>query len=76
MIYTVNLLLDQRPEVLERVLRVIRHRGFNITKMNMQLEGAKHVSLAMTVESERTIELLTKQLSKLIDVIECSALAH
>lgn len=74
--HTVKLILEQRPEVLERVLRVVRHRGFKVTKMNMQLKDGKTAVLDMTVESDRGIELLTKQLDKLIDVIECSALAH
>jgi acetolactate synthase II small subunit len=74
--HTVNLILEQRPEVLERVLRVIRHRGFKVTKMNMQLASDKTAGVDITVESDRGIELLTKQLDKLIDVIECRALAH
>ena len=74
--HTVNLILEQRPEVLERVLRVVRHRGFKVTKMNMALADGKTAGVDMTVESDRGIELLTKQLDKLIDVIECSALAH
>lgn len=74
MIYTLTLTLAQRPEVLERVLRVVRHRGFKVTRMNMQLEDCKTASLDMAVESERAIELLTNQLEKLIDVIQCRAL--
>ncbi|RTR37180.1 acetolactate synthase 2 small subunit [Shewanella canadensis] len=74
MIYTLTLTLAQRPEVLERVLRVVRHRGFKVTRMNMQLEDSKIASLDMVVESERAIELLTNQLEKLIDVIQCRAL--
>ncbi len=74
MIYTLTLTLAQRPEVLERVLRVVRHRGFKVTGMNMQLEDSKTASLDMSVESERAVELLTNQLEKLIDVIHCQAL--
>ena len=74
--HTVNLTLEQRPEVLERVLRVVRHRGFKVTKMNMSLESEKVADLDMTVESERAIELLTKQLEKLVDVISCNACEH
>ncbi|WP_268807386.1 ACT domain-containing protein [Colwellia marinimaniae] len=39
--------------------------------MDMQLEGEQGVRLAMHVESERAIELLTNQLDKLFDVIDC-----
>ena len=45
------------PETLERVLRVVRHRGFQICAMNME-----------TVASQRPVELLFSQLSKLVDV--------
>lgn len=71
MINTLTLTLAHRPEVLERVLRVVRHRGFKVTGINMQLEDGKTASLDMALESERAIELLTTQLEKLIDVIEC-----
>ena len=71
MSYQLSLTLVQQPEVLERVLRVVRHRGFKVTKMDMQLEGEQGVGLTMHVESERAIELLTNQLDKLFDVIDC-----
>jgi len=76
MIYTLTLTLAQRPEVLERVLRVVRHRGFKVSKMNMQSEDSNTARLDMVVESERAIELLTNQLDKLIDVIECQVLTE
>ena len=71
MSYQLSLTLVQQPEVLERVLRVVRHRGFKVTKMDMQLPGEHNVRLTMHVESERAIELLTNQLDKLVDVIDC-----
>ncbi|MPY25468.1 acetolactate synthase 2 small subunit [Shewanella psychropiezotolerans] len=71
MSYQLSLTLVQQPEVLERVLRVVRHRGFKVTKMDMQLEGEQGVGLAMHVEGERAIELLTNQLDKLFDVVDC-----
>ena len=35
--YTFELTVQHRPEVLERVLRVIRLRGFTVTNMEMAL---------------------------------------
>ena len=35
--YTFELTAQHRPEVLERVLRVIRLRGFTVTNMEMAL---------------------------------------
>ena len=67
--HQIDLTAQHRPEVLERILRVIRHRGFTVTQMNMQLIDDK-VRLKFTVKSDRTLELLVSQLEKLPDVIE------
>ena len=65
----IELTAQHRPEVLERILRVVRHRGFTVTQMDMQLIDDK-VRLKFTVKSDRTLELLVSQLEKLPDVIE------
>ena len=59
-----------RPEVLERVLRVVRHRGFQLQAINMETSSAdRELQIAVTVASERPLHLLQSQLAKLIDVI-------
>ena len=67
--YTFELTAQHRPEVLERVLRVIRLRGFTVTNMDMALVDTQ-VRLKITVKSDRTLELLVNQLAKLPDVLE------
>ena len=67
--YTFDLIAQHRPEVLERVLRVIRLRGFTVTNMDMALIETQ-VQLKITVKSDRTFDLLENQLAKLPDVIE------
>ncbi len=58
-----------RPEILERILRVVRHRGFQVCAMNMaSAANAEHVNIEMTVASQRSVDLLSSQLSKLMDV--------
>lgn len=58
-----------RPETLERVLRVVRHRGFQICSMNMETgASAENINIELTVASLRPVELLFSQLSKLVDV--------
>ena len=58
-----------RPEILERILRVVRHRGFQVCSMNMALvANAENINIEMTVASQRSVDLLSSQLSKLIDV--------
>ena len=67
--YTFDLIAQHRPEVLERVLRVIRLRGFTVTNMDMALVDTQ-VQLKITVKSDRTFDLLVNQLAKLPDVLE------
>ena len=66
--YTFELTAQHRPEVLERILRVIRLRGFTVTNMDMALVETK-VQLKITVKSGRTFDLLVNQLAKLPDVL-------
>lgn len=67
--HQIELTAQHRPEVLERILRVVRHRGFTVTQMDMQLIEDK-VRLKFTVKSDRTLDLLVSQLEKLPDVME------
>ncbi|MBP2195630.1 acetolactate synthase 2 small subunit [Pantoea cypripedii] len=58
-----------RPEILERILRVVRHRGFQVCAMNMaSAANAENINIEMTVASQRSVDLLSSQLSKLMDV--------
>ncbi|ABZ78483.1 amino acid-binding ACT domain protein [Shewanella halifaxensis HAW-EB4] len=74
--YSLALNVQQRPEVLERVLRVARHRGFKVANLSMQLNSNNCTSIDMLVQSEREIGLLTNQINKLIDVIDCQVLVN
>ena len=57
------------PETLERVLRVVRHRGFQVCSMNMAAASdAQNINIELTVASPRSVDLLFSQLSKLVDV--------
>ena len=66
--YTFDLIAQHRPEVLERVLRVIRLRGFSLTNRDLALVDTQ-VRLKITVKSDRTFDLLVNQLAKLPDVL-------
>lgn len=59
------------PETVERILRVIRHRGFELCSLNMiachELYN-RQVTLFLTVFSNRKIYVLYSQLHKLMDV--------
>ena len=64
-----TIVANHRPEVLERILRVIRHRGYTVTEMKMLLENEK-VWLDLTIASQRDMCLLVNQLKKLYDVVD------
>jgi len=60
---------NNSPEFLERLLRVIRHRGFSIQNLTAETsEKDKKLQLTLTISSERDISLLTKQLEKIYGV--------
>ena len=67
--HQIDLTAQHRPEVLERILRIARHRGFTVTQMDMQLIDDK-VRLKFTVKSDRTLDLLVSQLEKIYDMVE------
>lgn len=55
--------------MLERVLRVVRHRGFQVCAMNMAAAAnTDKINIELTVASQRPVDLLSSQLSKLMDV--------
>ncbi|QJC29048.1 acetolactate synthase 2 small subunit [Enterobacteriaceae endosymbiont of Plateumaris rustica] len=59
------------PEIIERILRIIRHRGFRICYMKVNsILKIENIIFEIIVESKRPIDFLVKQLSKLIDVID------
>ena len=65
--HTLTITLKNQSVAVERFLRVVRHRGFDLTTMNLEMaDGTFHVT--MTVDSDKPIYLLTSQLNKLVDV--------
>ena len=65
--YQLTLQAQWRPEVLERILRVVRHRGFRLVQLEMN-SSESQIELAFKVAGERPIENLVSQLDKLFDV--------
>ncbi|MDA3978820.1 acetolactate synthase 2 small subunit [Gallibacterium sp. AGMB14963] len=71
--YQISVQVEWRPETLERILRVVRHRGFVATTLTSQLEN-QQLSLTMSLCSERELSLLTNQLVKLYGVTNVTVL--
>jgi len=68
--FSLKLEVNQQHESLERVLRVVRHRGFTLIQCQVFTDACGFF-LHMTVSGSRTREFLVKQLRKLICVIGC-----
>ncbi|MDO6707732.1 MULTISPECIES: acetolactate synthase 2 small subunit [unclassified Photobacterium] len=67
--HTLTIQAASRPELLERVLRITRHRGFMVKQFSMaHSEDCTSVDIEVTVDSERPILALYNQLDKLWDV--------
>ncbi|MCA2015470.1 acetolactate synthase 2 small subunit [Vibrio tritonius] len=67
--YLIDIKADDKPVLLERVLRVVRHRGFIIRQVaGTQNHESKIASVEIIVDSDRPITTLTNQIEKLWDV--------
>ena len=73
---TIVALVEDRPGVLNRVSSLFRRRGFNISSLAVGKSEQPNLSrMTFVVEGdEATVEQVTKQLNKLIDVIRVSEL--
>lgn len=72
--YQLELIAADRPELPERVLRIVRHRGFQLNALQLtQNNGQLKLQLTVSCE-ERPLHTLTRQLEKLIDVQSLSLL--
>lgn len=67
--YLLDIKADDKPVLLERVLRVVRHRGFVIKQVAAtQNHESKIASVEIIVDSDRPISMLTDQIEKLWDI--------
>lgn len=67
--YQLTIKVDDKQVVLERILQVTRYRGFLISGMNAVVNTGTNIgTIELMVRSERSIDLLTDQINKLIDI--------
>ncbi|MGI2874249.1 acetolactate synthase 2 small subunit [Vibrio fluvialis] len=67
--YLLDIKADDKPVLLERVLRVVRHRGFIIKQVAAtQNHESKIASVEVIVDSDRPINTLINQIEKLWDI--------
>jgi acetolactate synthase II small subunit len=75
--YLIIIKANNCPELLERLLRVCRHRGFSVQNINGETtENEKSLHVTLTVYSERPINLLSKQLEKIFGVIQVATIGQ
>jgi acetolactate synthase II small subunit len=77
--YLIDIKADDKPVLLERVLRVVRHRGFIVRQVaGTQNHESKIASVEIIVDSDRPISFLTNQIEKLWDVrtVEVTQIAN
>ncbi|RCK71424.1 acetolactate synthase small subunit [Desertihabitans brevis] len=70
--HTLSVLVADRPGVLARVSALFSRRGFNIDSLAVgptEQEDISRITLVVDAE-EHTVEQLTKQLNKLVEVIK------
>jgi len=65
--HSLNIAIKNQSVAVERFLRVVRHRGFDLTHFQLNVDDGQY-NVAMTVDSDKPIYLLTTQLTKLVDV--------
>jgi len=71
-LHTISVLVEDKPGVLTRVANLFSARGFNIDSLAVgptETEGLSRMTIVVDVES-KTLEQVTKQLNKLINVIK------
>jgi acetolactate synthase I/III small subunit len=71
-LHTISVLVEDKPGVLTRVAGLFSARGFNIDSLAVgptEVPGLSRMTIVVNVES-KTLEQVTKQLNKLINVIK------
>ena len=71
--FLLAILVDNKPGVLTHVAGLISRRAFNIESINAgytEEESVTRINIVVSVDSERELEQVKHQLSKLIDVVK------
>ncbi len=70
--HTITVLVENRPGVLARVAGLFARRGYNVDSLAVSITDDPSISRMTVVASgdEQTLDQITKQLTKLIDVIK------
>lgn len=71
--YTLSVLVQDNPGVLARIAGLVSRRGFNIASLavgHTERDGMSRITMVASVDDDRVLEQLIKQLNKLIEVVK------
>ncbi|QJC35264.1 acetolactate synthase 2 small subunit [Enterobacteriaceae endosymbiont of Donacia proxima] len=69
--YRLHIKTNISPEISERIMRIVRHRGFLLKTMDINvINKLKNINFKLTVKGSKPIDFLVNQITKLIDVLD------
>lgn len=66
--HSLKLEVNNRPAILERVLQVIRYRGYELVSLQVIPDGMDMLTVLITIDGIQPVSKLTNQLNKLYDL--------
>lgn len=66
--HSLKLEVYNKPAILERVLQVIRYRGYNLISLQVIPDGMDMLTVLITIDGMQPVSKLTNQLNKLYDL--------
>lgn len=66
--HSLKLEVNNKPAILERVLQVIRYRGYDLISLQVVPQGMDMLTVSLTVDGTQPVSKLTNQLNKLYDL--------
>ena len=66
--HSLKLEVYNKPAILERVLQVIRYRGYNLISLQVIPQGMDMLTVLITIDGIQPVSKLTNQLNKLYDL--------
>jgi acetolactate synthase II small subunit len=66
--HRLKLEVNNKPAILERVLQIIRYRGYDLISLKVVPQGMDMLTVLLTVDGTQPISKLTNQLNKLYDL--------
>lgn len=66
--HSLKLEVFNKPAILERVLQVIRYRGYDLISLQVIPQGMDMLTVLVTIDGIHPVSRLTNQLNKLYDL--------